>query len=763
MKSVGFFFIVLLLTLLTSCAQLATRNRAFLEGQQLIAQGQLDAGLKKLEQAAYEEPDNREIRTVLTRQREAIANQILNEAENARAAGNFDVAEQQYRHVQEIAPNSERAKAGLEGLYLDRHQQLFIHQARESLARNDVEGAEAAVRAVLQENPMNADARLLIREINQRLSRAEEPGLALMTTFDKPITMEFRDASLKTIFELISRTAGINFIFDKSVQQESKTSIFVRDNRIEDVLKLLLVTNQLAYKILNDNSLLIYPDTPAKQKEYQELVVRSFHVVNTDVKQMVSMIRGLVKAKDIYVNEKLNLFVMRDTLEAIRLVERLVAINDFPDPEVMLDVEVLEVNRNNVAKLGPNFPGSITYTPNPGGTDASGNPIAAAATTALDQMTFGLKNFSVSNQVVIDLRKDLTFNDLLANPRIRVKNREKAKILIGSRQPIITSNVTGTAATVSQSVTFIDVGLKLEVEPVISPNNEVAIKVMLEVSSITGFEAGTTAGSRFPVVGTRTAETLLSSNDGETHVLAGLINDDDKRSLGGIPGLIDTPILNRLFGNQSLNRQKTEIILLITPRIVRNVTQPTKLESEFYSGTANAAGRLQTSIRKTLPQSLALAPSGPASGARSVFGGAQPTPSTSTAESAPNPFAAAAAQQTGGASPSLTLLAPTTVPMDREFTATVRLVTQKTNLVSELNLTYDKDLLEALDGGEKSGVRTIKLGREEPSGMTTVLRFKAVSPNPGTAEIAVQSLTAQDDKGNPVEVSLPPPVSVEIQ
>ncbi|WP_430232983.1 FecR domain-containing protein [Nitrosomonas communis] len=763
MKSVRFFFIVLLLTLLMSCAQLATRNRAFLEGQQLIAQGQLDAGLKKLEQAAYEEPDNREIRTVLTRQREAIANQILNEAENLRAAGNFDSAEQQYRHVQEITPNSERAKAGLEALYLDRHQQLFINQAREALARNDVEGAEAAVRAVLQENPMNGDARLLIREINQRLSRAEEPGLALMTSFDKPITMEFRDASLKTIFELISRTAGINFIFDKSVQQESKTSIFVRDNRIEDVLKLLLVTNQLAYKILNDNSLLIYPDTPAKQKEYQELVVRSFHVVNTDVKQMVSMIRGLVKAKDIYVNEKLNLFVMRDTLEAIRLVERLVAINDFPDPEVMLDVEVLEVNRNNVAKLGPNFPGSITYTPNPGGTDASGNPIAAAATTTLDQMTFGLKNFSVSNQVVIDLRKDLTFNDLLANPRIRVKNREKAKILIGSRQPIITSNVTGTAATVSQSVTFIDVGLKLEVEPVISPNNEVAIKVMLEVSSITGFEAGTTAGSRFPVVGTRTAETLLSSNDGETHVLAGLINDDDKRSLGGIPGLIDTPILNRLFGNQSLNRQKTEIILLITPRIVRNVTQPTKLESEFYSGTANAAGRLQTSIRKTLPQSLALAPSGPALGARSVFGGAQPTPSTSMAESAPNPFAAAAAQQAGGASPSLTLLAPTTVPMDREFTATVRLVTQKTNLASELNLTYDKDLLEALDGGEKSGVRTIKLGREEPSGMTTVLRFKAISPNPGTAEIAVQSLTAQDDKGNPVEVSLPPPVSVEIQ
>ncbi|SDY03868.1 FecR domain-containing protein [Nitrosomonas sp. Nm58] len=761
MKSGRFVFIALLLMLLTSCAPLTTRNRAFTEGQQLIAQGQLDAGLKKLEQAAYEEPDNKEIRAVLSRQRDAIIAQRINEAENARMVGNLDVAEQKYRHVLEINGNNERAKAGLEALSLERHQIAMIREARELLAQNDVEGAEAAARAVLQENPMHRDGRQLIKEINERISRTEDPELKLITAFNKPITMEFRDATLKSIFELISRTAGINFIFDKNVQQESKTSIFVRDNRIEDVLKLLLMTNQLAYKILNDNSLLIYPDTPAKQKEYQELVVRSFHVINTDVKQMVAMIRGLVKAKDIYVNEKLNLFVMRDTLEAIRLVERLVAVNDFPDPEVMLDVEVLEINRNSLTKLGPNFPGSVTYTPTP---SPSGNPLEAATATTLDQFTFGLQNFAISNRVAIDLRKDLSFGDLLANPRIRVKNREKAKILIGSRQPIITSNVTGTAATVSQSVTFIDVGLKLEVEPVIAPNDEVSIKVALEVSSITGFERGTTEGSRFPVVGTRTAETLLSSRDGETHILAGLINDNDKRDLGGIPGLIDTPILNRLFGNQLLNREKTEVVLLITPRIVRNVTQPTKLESEFHSGTANAAGRLPTTIRKTLPRSLALAPSGPASNVRSVFGGAaQPTPTADGSDAAPNPFAAAAAAASSTpSSPTLTLLAPATVAMDREFTATVRLVTQNTNLVSELNLTYDKNMLEVLDGGEKTGMRTIKLGREEPNGMTTVLRFKAVSTNPGTTDITIQSLTTQDEKGNPVEVSLPPAVSIEI-
>lgn len=750
MKSSRFVLIVLLLTLLTSCATYTTRNQSFTEGQQLIAQGQLDAGLKKLEQAAYEEPNNKEIRTVLSREREAIISQMINEAENARFVKNLVVAEQKYRHILEINANNERAKAGLEALSLERYQQSIINQARESLARNDVGSAEAAVRAVLQENPMHEEARQLIREINERITRAEDPGLVLVTAFNEPITMEFRDASLKSIFELISNVAGINFIFDRNVQQESKTSLFVRDNRIEDVLKLLLLTNQLAYKILNDNSLMIYPDTPAKQKEYQELVVRSFHVVNTDVKQMVAMIRGLVKAKDIYVNERLNLFVIRDTLEAIRLVERLVAINDFPDPEVMLDVEVLEINRNRLMELGPNLPQQVVFSGVPG----------ATGLVPLDQIGFGLSHFSVQNNVVIDLKKNLTINDILANPRIRVKSREKAKILLGDKIPIFQSNATATGV-VSQNVTYIDVGLKLEVEPVISFNSEVSIKVALEVSTLGARETqGNATAYR---IGSRSAETLLSSRDGETQVLAGLIQDSDKDSFAGIPGLIDLPVLGRLFTKQSLNRERTEIILLITPRIVRNIMQPTKLESEFHSGTANAAGRLPMAIRQTAPQSLAMAPAGPTSNVRAVFGGAaQPSFPAEDPDFAPNPFAAAAAQSSA-TSPSLTLLAPSTVGMDREFTATVRLVTQNTRLTGEVSLAYDKDMLEVLDGGDKSGTRIIKLGREEPSGMTTVLRFKAISANPGATEIAIQSMSAQDENGGPVDVGLPPPVSVEIQ
>ncbi len=751
-----FGYLLSIVLILTGCASFTARNEAFLEGKQLIAQGKLEAGLKKLEQATSEEPANKEIRAVLYRERESIINKILIEADNHQISGDLAAAEHKFRKVLDINSSEERAHNGLEALNLLRHQSLTINRAKEMLARSDIEGAEAAVRAVLQENPYHWEARQLVKQLNEHIARAEEPVLALVTPFNNPITMEFRDAPLKTIFELISKTAGINFIFDKTVQQDSKTSIFVRNNRIEDVLKLLLLTNQLAYKILNDNTLLIYPDTPAKQKDYQELVVRSFHIANTDVKQMVAMIRGLVKSKDIYVNEKLNLFVIRDTLDAIRLVERLVAINDFPDPEVMLDIEVLELTRTRILELGPKFPQQITFSGVPEITAA--NSVAKFSAIGAAQATSdGLRNFTVNNQVVIDFKKNLTVDDILANPRIRVKNREKAKILIGDKIPIFQASATATGV-ISQNITYLDVGLKVEVEPIISFNNEVSVKVSLEVSTLGAPEVSGSAQSvKAFRIGTRSAETLLSSKDGETQVLAGLIRDNDRKGFSGIAGLIDIPVLGRLFTGHNFNRESTEIVLLITPYVMRNIAPPTKLESEFYSGTASVAGRLPTMIRKTAPQSLAMAPAG-ASNATSVFNAPM---LTDDSESIPNPFAAAA--QANPATPTLSLQSPTTVAMDKEFTATIRLMTQNTKLESELELVYDKGMLELLDGGEKSGSRTLKLGREEPNGMTAVLRFKAVSANSGTTNITVQSISTRNEKGESVDVDLPSPAIIEIQ
>lgn len=755
--------ILLLLALITGCAMHTTRNPSFLEGKRLIAEGRLEEGLGKLEQAAREEPDDREVGATLARERDTIIGQILFEADNARLAGNLDQAEQNYQRVLNIRASSERAREGLGAVDLERRHIVLVNQAKEALAHGDVDGAEKIVRGVLADNPMQSEARQLIKALSERIARAEMSELSLITEFSKPITMEFRDTPMKTMFELISRTAGINFVFDRNVQQEATASIFVRDNSIEDVLKLMLLTNQLAYKVLNSNTLLIYPDTPAKQKDYQELVVRSFHVANTDVKQMVAMIRGLVKARDIYVNEKLNLFVIRDTLEMIRLVERLVAINDFPDPEVMLDVVVLEVKRDSTLDLGPNMPTSVTFSAVPG----IGTPAQAAADSVVKMSMIkntgfeGLRSFTISNQAKIDFGRTLTNADVLANPRIRVKSREKAKIHIGNKEPVFT--VTNTANVGSAaSATYIDVGLKFEVEPVVRTNNEVTLKALLEVSSNLGEKrsgSGENAATAI-VIGTRTAETVLELRDGETQVLAGLIQDDLSRVRSGIAGLTDIPVLGDIFSKQVRKHNKTEIILLITPHIVRNVIQPNHFESEFYSGTASAAGKLPVTIRKTAPRSLAMESSNSASdGGYMSLGRAR---SAGLFGAAPDLFEEAVTQARE-ASPSLTLRVPESVAGGREFTATVRLVTQDPMLSGELNLTYDPDTLELVDGGEKSGMRSLKLGRDQSTGMTAVLRFKVISTNATSTEIALQNLQVRDETGQPVEVNLPSAASIRIQ
>lgn len=760
MKSWRIIVFSILLTITTGCAidnkSFLLRNVAFSDAQKLISEGKLESGLQKLEQAAREEPEDKEIRTMLARLREQILGKQLFEADNLLYAGELDQAEQGYQRVLDNYPFNERAKDGIASVNLERRHIVIIESAKTLLAKNDINGAETIIRAVLQENPQQSHARQLISEINSKLSRPEVTDLVLESAFKKPVSMEFKDADLKSIFEIMSRTAGINFVFDKDIRQDTKISIFVRNNTIEDILKLILTTNQLAYKVINNNSLLIYPNTPAKLKDYQELAVRSFQVAYTDVKQMVAMVRGIVKAKDIYVNEQLNLFIMRDTLEAIRLTERLVSLNDLAEPEVMLDVAILEIARGNDFLLGPNMPQSVTFS---GLTPVGAAP--AAATANLNQIGangLGLKSFAISNQVKIDFMHNLTTGDILANPRIRVANREKAKIHIGEKRPFFTANIQpGINSVVTSTPTFIDLGVKLDVEPRIGLHDEVTMKTTLEVSNFVRDVPGP-SGATAPLVGTRNAETILTLRDGETQVLAGLIDNRELRTMTGLAGLLNISGLDRLFTNQKITRTKSEIVLLITPRIIRNIPKLSNLEREYHFGTASEAGKLPVKIQKTSAQSLAIAPSGSGQGG---LRGAAPSafaPSNDQ-QDVPNPFANAAASE-----PTLTMQVPTNVGLDKEFSVNVRLVGAKATVNTDAQLNYESSVLELLDGGAKSGSRSLKLGRDQVSGLATQLRFKVITSNPGQTEISIQSATAEDiENGDSVNVTLPAAATINIK
>ena len=413
----------------------------------------------------------------------------------------------------------------------------MVAQARKDMDAGDLDAAERKLRAVLEQDPSQREARALLEVVAQRRARAaaQTPPVApeLKSPFSKPITLEFRDASLKSVFEVISRASGINFVFDRDVRADTKINIFVRNTSLDDVVKLILVTNQLERKMLNENSVLIYPNTPAKQKEYKELVMRTFYLANADVKQALNMVKGMVKTQDVFVDEKLNLMVVKDTPDAIRVIDRLVRALDLAEPEVMLEVEVLELQKTTLQQLGLQYPERINFGKIPAPGAATGDLIFQIGEDSL-------KGFVINPPIALDMKKIDGDAKLLANPRIRVKNHEKAKVHIGSKVPVITTTSTANVG-VSSSVSYLDVGLKLDVEPSIYLRDEVAIKLGLEVSNI--MRQVNVSGTLAYELGTRTTATVLQLKDGETQVLAGLISDEDRRTANKIPGLGDLPVI----------------------------------------------------------------------------------------------------------------------------------------------------------------------------------------------------------------------------
>ncbi len=608
------------LLLVSGCAS----NTAVRDSKLLFAEGRVDEGVGQLERAMREDPGDHELRAEYFRQRDVAASQLLVAADAERAERHSEAAGALYRRVQAFDANNQRAREGLADLAVQQRQDAGVAEAQKLIAQGKLPEAERLLRAAVAESPGHAQARQLLAGLREQAARAEVATPTLKPAFAKPLTLEFRDTPLKTIFEVIARSSGLNFVLDKDVRADTKITIFVRDTSIDDVLKLILSTNQLERKVLNENSVLVYPNTPAKAKEYVELVTRSFYLANADVKQAMQMVKLLVKTKDMFFDEKLNLLVIKDTPEAVRLAERLIESLDIAEPEVMLDVEVLELSRSKLRELGLRFPDQVGYgllTPPTSSVTVNGS-VSQSSTTLGGALaagyidlnnTSGLTSFVANPGLMLNLKNQVGDGNMLANPRIRVRNREKAKIHIGDKLPVFTTTSTANVG-VSASVSYLDVGLKLDVEPNVYLDDEVGIRVGLEVSSIVKEISGP-AGSQAYQIGTRTAATVLRLKNGETQVLAGLISDEERSSANRLPGLGDIPGVGRLFSSQSDSKNKTEIILLITPRIVRNLAQPQGAGVNIPSGSESSVGfRPVLQVQNAAARALSLSsnpPGGP--------------------------------------------------------------------------------------------------------------------------------------------------------
>ena len=577
-----------LAVLLTACAG----NPVLDDARRMIGSGQIEDGVALLKTESDKTPADGALRTTYLRERDLGLSRLASAAESARLAGDIKAAAELYQRAARLDDKSPRVQSGLLALERDAARRDQLAAAEKLIAEKKYAAAQEIVSRAAIEDPQGREVRALQRRIDEVAQPSSQ--LAQFRPEARRLTLDFRDANLRSIFEAISRAANVNFVFDRDIRPELKASLVVKDTSVAEIIDVLLLTSQLDKKVLNDNTLIIFPGTVAKKREYQELLVRAFYLTNADAKQVVNLIRTMVKTRDLYVDEKLNLIVMKDTPEAIKLAEKLIATSDIAEPEVMLEVEVLEIATTKLENLGIRWPTQISLS----AIGAAGT-VGQLTKTEFDHLNSSLIRVNVPNPLLtLNFGRTDGAVNLLANPRIRVKNREKAKIHVGDRVPVITSTAGAAGNFVSQSVSYLDVGLKLEVEPNITLDDDVAIKVQLEVSSITREINGGTgaAGTLAYQIGTRNASTILRLRDGEAQVLAGLIRDDERRTVDGVSGLSQFPVLGRLFSSRTTDTNKTEIVLVITPRIVRNMARPLASQSEIRAGTDASVGSAAAAV-----------------------------------------------------------------------------------------------------------------------------------------------------------------------
>ncbi len=565
--------------LLSACA-----NPALRQADELVRSNQLPQAYELLEEARKQEPNEHNLRAAQLRVRSQIVSRLLLQIEGLRSAGRWDEGREATQRLREMDPKHPRLAWFDAELERGQRQEATLVNARALLREGKLERAEALGREILAESPQHPAARLLLSQAAQARP-LEAQNTEMGPAFQKPVTLEFREAPLRQVFEALARSSNINFVFDKDVRADAKVTVFLRNVSLDEAMRVVLSTQQLDRKLLNESSVLIFPNTSAKQREHQELITRTLYLTNADVKQVQAMVRTIAKVRDIHIDERLNLMVIRDTPEVMRLVEKLIASVDLPEPEVMLEVEVMELATDRVDELGLKWPDQVQF----------GLPGVTG------QVEIGARNSfrgTVANPAVVATIRGSSGNvNILANPKIRVRNHEKAKVHIGQKLPVFTTTTNFTGSTsVAASVSYLDVGLKLDVEPTIQLDNDVVIKVGLEVSNlirqVTG-PGGTTAYE----IGTRMTSTTLRLNDGETQILAGLINDEDRRTASGIPGLSGLPVIGSLFGVRNETRAKTEVVLLITPRIMRNLNLPDAALTRMAGGTDASPGAFSSLLR----------------------------------------------------------------------------------------------------------------------------------------------------------------------
>ena len=531
-RMAGALLLVLLWAGTSGCATYRLAHQAALAEEN----SDWDAAVEHYLELVQHQPSNVRFKTALMRARLKASQEHFGKGQRFRAAGVLDRALVEFQEAVQLDSTNQYA-------------QVELDQLRSEMAKVDRQGAQMSLEE-LKKKTRDQPAQPPV------LSPRSKEAISL--DFPKPV-------SIFDIYRALGKAFGINTLFDPALKDQD-LAIELRDVTAQNALETIMRAAGHFYKVVDEHSIIIAADNPQNRKNYEDLVIQTFFLSNAEVKDVLTLLRSLIGAKNIATNEQLNAVTIRDTADKVKVAQRMIESIDKSRAEVIVDVELIEVDTNRIREIGVSLSqNQITQTLDLG-EDAK---VHLSDLKYLNQSSWILSIPSI----IYDFVKTNADAQLLAKPQIRISEGEKGKVHIGDRVPIpVTSfnsaQTSGGNIIPITSFQYQDVGIKIDIEPRVHHNKEVTLKLQIEVSQITGYQDGG-GGQRQPIIGTRTIESTIRLKDGETNFLAGLIRTDEVQGETGIPGLSDIPIIGRLFGKTSSNIKRSDVMLTLTPHIIR--------------------------------------------------------------------------------------------------------------------------------------------------------------------------------------------------
>jgi general secretion pathway protein D len=508
----------------------------------------------------------------------------LKKGREAERVQDYDRAVAEYAKAVKLEPDDQDALHGLQRAKL-RAAEHHYNRGRRLSAAGKLEEALVEFQVASELNPASGDIEKALREARNlakarvavsREGRTEletlidrsrdvpPPGLDLPKTLKLPASLVFRDALSRDVFSAMGRFADITVLFDPAFR-DAPLSVDLRNSTFEDGLNAVCGTTRNFYRVTAPRAVTIVPDTPAKRREYEEEIVRTFYLGNADLKETIDLLRMVIDLRRLNAITGINAISVKDTPERIQAAGRLIAAIDKARPEVVIDVELLEVNRTHLLEYGLQV-----ASPGSPGIDGSIDINRTGMTLqGLQNLTPAGVFLSGLPALYYRLLKSDGSTRILANPQLRTSEGISATAKFGERVPVpvTTFSPIATGGVAQQPITsfnYENIGVNIDLTPRTHHNDDVSLTLKLELSSISG-----TGFGGLPTFGNRAVTTVIRLKDGETSILGGLIRDNERTTLDGVPGLSDIPVIGRLFAKNHTEREETDIILTLTPHIVR--------------------------------------------------------------------------------------------------------------------------------------------------------------------------------------------------